>query len=72
MNITLKGHYLSHETRQSQDGTKTYHNAQVLLDTDETVRVSVKDPAGLKRNDIVNVIFMMNMQKGTFFGFIGD
>lgn len=72
MNIRLKGNYLSHETRQSQDGSKTYHNAQVLLDTDETVRVSLKNPTGLNRNDPVDVIFMLDMQKGKFFGFIGD
>lgn len=72
MNVRLKGHYLSHETRESQDGTKIYHNAHVLLDTDETIRVSVKNPKELKRNDPVDVVLMLNMQKGTFFGFIGD
>lgn len=72
MNVRLKGNYLSCESKVSADGTKTYHNAQVLLDTDESIRVSCKNPAILKRNDAVDVVLMLNMQKGTFFGFISQ
>jgi len=70
MKIRVKGLYLSHETKTSTDGQKTYHNAQVLLDSDETIRCGVKNTKNLVRHDQVDVVLNLDTVKGSFYAYI--